>query len=1163
MRLSWQILLLGAILVVFAGGAVAQQVEPQIIYLETFSGDGLLDLQDRSPDVSLTGARWITPAISGTPNWKADGTISRPVSNQNRNAFLPFVPEQGWVYRLSLEVNPTEGNAPAEWFGLGFTQDCLETIIFSHDTVGAGPWMLQSWDRSLPGNTFSGPGVVGQQNHSTSAGWVKMEVVLDTTQEQWSAEWYCNDQLVRTYTYLRQPTINYVGFGAMRQAAGAVRNFQLMGIPAAMDAKTVETEAGPEVPVTADLPRLGGPTPQPRFVDEPIPTEPRQKEIPLIVHRMPSMPTNVISRAGRFNYADESLLAVEATIEEEFRRIAECGVTAVMVDRAYAQYAEAATKAGLKILLMINVQQIVLGNFQIPETPEGVADYLIRELESVKAVWDAMYKRDGRIVVWVYSAPRFPAEFYREVLSIVRDAGYDPFVLYHTQYQLQKTESEVAKYLEVFDGVLIWANSTEETRQTLDLVIPARDRILRETGVRKAVMLTAKPGHWRPERGLVIDPRGTAEFRQTVDFVYKYDLDGLHVESWNDFSENHHMQPTVLKSTVLADLMYYYGRLGMGELATLPEPGLYVSHRREIVLGEYFQCEVMYLPVAAQGTRTIRLVVRRQDGEVVYASEPWTVENLAAGVRTFNIPTATLGPTDVLLPVVEVNGEEIATASFCLVSSSRIQQPFTMHVALSQVLRPIEVEFTIDGYGPGETFTSTAPREAVIKVSTDQKLQRIEILKNYLPVFSADFDREMQVRSGNQDYQVVRFSWSMPVPGDEQYSNDFTNGSIRITNGRAISAFEVARAQSCLKWATYAQWLSYRAANDAVEMVFLGDERTVFTVEIPLQGFSVDVPWAEVVEKGRIEYLIHPWARLLVERIPGPTGNPWSIGVTDYTKTILLPQWDDQAWNVYYLRLITEDGAIYRSAPIQVTPYDLKETVDAYIWDVETQQRVRISAPKAQLLDVTWDLGTNTRMIPDVHGVGFDLELGGRFVREGRYSPNQVPVVTHDSVFGAVLAFDGNDVLMTNAQLTPLGCWGVDLWIKPTKVGTGSQQYIFQPNETLFLTLQPDGTIGARFGDRAGLMSLRGTTILKEHEWYRITFVYDLTKAVLMVDGRIEAVVPVHGLRERITGLTSIGAYVQDSASLQPASQGFHGLLGPIKIVTSAQEIDELLRLAD
>ena len=153
-------------------------------------------------------------------SWQADGAGAAGGCH-NRNAFLPFVPEAGKVLAV-FGGQSHRGQCSDRMVRRGLTA-VVPDCHLCHDTVGAGP--------------DSGPGIVlcraiplgqepGEARHPAASGWVKLEIVLDT-REDWRAEWYYNGELVRTYLYWGNPTINYVGFGAMRQAAGQVRNFLL------------------------------------------------------------------------------------------------------------------------------------------------------------------------------------------------------------------------------------------------------------------------------------------------------------------------------------------------------------------------------------------------------------------------------------------------------------------------------------------------------------------------------------------------------------------------------------------------------------------------------------------------------------------------------------------------------------------------------------------------------------------------------------------------------------------------------------------------------------------------------------------------------------------------------------------------------------------------
>jgi len=240
---------------------------------------------------------------------------------------------------------------------------------------------------------------------------------------------------------------------------------------------------------------------------------------------------------------------------------------------------------------------------------------------------------------------------------------------------------------------------------------------------------------------------------------------------------------------------------------------------------------------------------------------------------------------------------------------------------------------------------------------------------------------------------------------------------------------------------------------------------------------------------------------------------------------------DDKAWNVYFLRIITTNQCIYRSAPIYVTATDPTETVETYVWDTAQSERYRVRVPKASLHDVTWSFSTNSaRMIPDLNQTGYFLQRGGMYERDGRYYPTQEPMLVDDGE-GCVMQFDGsNDVAMTWPQLLPLGCWMLDMWINPVDATPSAEQFIFQVEEAFALVLKTNGAVRTWFGDRTTGVHLTGTTALQDGQWHRVSFVYDLNHIYLLLDGEVEDSAVVKGLRERISLNASLGASVPVAA---------------------------------
>lgn len=144
---------------------------------------------------------------------------------ETQNATLPFTPEEGKVYSLSAEVNPSN----ASWFGLGFLGSSSDWSFASSNALAA-PWMLMMADRSKAG-TYAGVDINGGQNiYPVGADWsgiVQLVIRLDTREANWSVEWFINGVIGQKHIYETNPDIHYVGFARQGMSGGMVDNFDL------------------------------------------------------------------------------------------------------------------------------------------------------------------------------------------------------------------------------------------------------------------------------------------------------------------------------------------------------------------------------------------------------------------------------------------------------------------------------------------------------------------------------------------------------------------------------------------------------------------------------------------------------------------------------------------------------------------------------------------------------------------------------------------------------------------------------------------------------------------------------------------------------------------------------------------------------------------------
>ena len=244
-------------LLVIGAAFLAAPAQGAVIYYESFSGSAGDDLSGKAPDVRPGAEVWIASASPTANVWKANGSIAQTGLNQHRSAYLPFVPEAGYIYTLSMDSNPTRLDSPgtggSSWFALGFTPTNPTTTSWASSSVhGASGFGIihrrnpedtlgdaGSYGPGLP-NIDVGDGIVRHDVGGT--GWVNLKIVLDTTAAQWKASFYFDNVHYPDgdFTFATNPTdIQYVGFhNRWPLGGGSVDKFML----------TVESPGSHDIP---------------------------------------------------------------------------------------------------------------------------------------------------------------------------------------------------------------------------------------------------------------------------------------------------------------------------------------------------------------------------------------------------------------------------------------------------------------------------------------------------------------------------------------------------------------------------------------------------------------------------------------------------------------------------------------------------------------------------------------------------------------------------------------------------------------------------------------------------------------------------------------------------------------------------------------------------
>jgi hypothetical protein len=189
-------------------------------YSDDFSGASAASLNDQMLDQPVGAVYW-----AANDNWRADGAL---ISTNNRNAFFPFSPESGKIYKLSFDLTVISA-ASVDWVGAGFAERKSTTEQFTSTAKGTA-WLFQRANGQL--NTVPGPNVTalifaGTYDNSAT----RYDIVLNTMHTVWTVTYYRNSALLRSaYTYAANPAINYVGLGSYGSAVGTVDNLVLSDV---------------------------------------------------------------------------------------------------------------------------------------------------------------------------------------------------------------------------------------------------------------------------------------------------------------------------------------------------------------------------------------------------------------------------------------------------------------------------------------------------------------------------------------------------------------------------------------------------------------------------------------------------------------------------------------------------------------------------------------------------------------------------------------------------------------------------------------------------------------------------------------------------------------------------------------------------------------------
>lgn len=189
----------------------------QTLYSDSFAADG--PLAGSLPASRGEGqAAWIAP----NEGWQCDAASKSLKVSSTGAAFLPFTPEPGHLYLLSVTMHVVEGGIG--WGAIGFSTSA-NTRLATLDHA----WTLQRHQtKAQPNAAYAGPQTAGELRGGDDrlTGAQVRTIVLDTTRARWKAYFLAGDDLVGECDLAPQP-LTHVAISVFPNTVAVFRDFSL------------------------------------------------------------------------------------------------------------------------------------------------------------------------------------------------------------------------------------------------------------------------------------------------------------------------------------------------------------------------------------------------------------------------------------------------------------------------------------------------------------------------------------------------------------------------------------------------------------------------------------------------------------------------------------------------------------------------------------------------------------------------------------------------------------------------------------------------------------------------------------------------------------------------------------------------------------------------
>jgi len=693
-----------------------------------------------------------------------------------------------------------------------------------------------------------------------------------------------------------------------------------------------------------------------------------------------------------------------------------------------------------------------------------------------------VFRINGKVVINSYEAAskdRTPARM-KEILDQARKEVGDGFLFvadvkiplsnyYRRHYDAnrknpdpaaaKKLQDDLQAYLDVTDGLYIGftgrRSSYEEggeygtyvDEEFADHIRPViLELFARPQNKGKILGVITTLGYINHFTGMVnAQEYGSETFRKSFESALKYDPDFIVPFEWNEWNENTCFEPSVYKGSGYRRIIRYYQSLFDGKkLQPLPGddlsvPNMLLSYRYAYKLGDVMRFEMLNVPDGGKyGDYKAQITLKDANGEVVHTLPQVTVSGSEFKAVTQTLPSEMFAAHQLLVPELKVTdaaGNERIYAGNLYIRFTPAHNTIYQYVrvALREAAEVKSLDVTIS-LNPDGSYRVRG------KIVAAEPLASVELLDNRTEMRALGEDAP---EFDQNKYVVIQLTTNA-VPGPR------VSGEVKVENVSKCIArsakqdgkhenFHFDITQFGIKY----RHAAFGSGNRRVFFAIPRAEADKAVITGDLDLFKFAIPVKDIMKYGVAAREFEPCIYFRFDRLECQPDIPVRLNKKEVSFDCNV--FSDAEFPVFHLRLIGEDGKLFRTAPVQME-FASGKPVELPVWSETERKIVKLQVASDRIPDIKYifDPAPGAILLNSANH-RFDGEIGSgyRYCQPYRSPKKSLPSgiktatakwVT-DETGAPALRFDGKaSNISFYPEVFPLGAFTFECEFKPAVV---------------------------------------------------------------------------------------------------------------------------------